>query len=228
VRADGPKTLQLSFRTVPGYYLYREKFRFSAPDATLGEPELPPGQVKFDENFQKNVETYHGPLDVRLPVTQSNAGGFTLDVVLQGCADAGLCYPPQTRQVRVSLAGFGGDGTVAMVVEPAAGLSAGQGPGFSRAPADAVPGAAAGEGDRVQRVLQSGSWWTAVGAFWLMGLLLAFTPCVLPMLPILSSILTGGAEVSRRRGFLLAASYSLGMALVCTALERGRRPGGQG
>jgi thiol:disulfide interchange protein DsbD len=74
------------------------------------------------------------------------------------------------------------------------------------------------DGDRVQRVLQSGSWWTAVGAFWLMGLLLAFTPCVLPMLPILSSILTGGAAVSRRRGFALAASYSLGMALVYTAL----------
>lgn len=214
VRADGPKALLLSFRTVPGYYLYREKFRFSAPDAALGEPELPPGQVKFDENFQKNVETYHGPLDVRLPVTQSTAGGFTLDVVLQGCADAGLCYPPQTRQVRVSLAGFGGDGTVVPLGDPLASLV----PGSSQAPTDAVVGAATGEGDRVQRVLQSGSWWTAVGAFWLMGLLLAFTPCVLPMLPILSSILTGGAEVSRRRGFLLAASYSLGMALVYTAL----------
>ncbi|HJV71839.1 protein-disulfide reductase DsbD [Ideonella sp.] len=222
VRADGPKTLVLSFRTVPGYYLYREKLHFATPGATLGEPELPAGQVKFDENFQKNVETYHGPLDVRLPVSQAGADGFTLDVVSQGCADAGLCYPPLTRQVRVSLAGFGGDGSVALLGEGAMAKVAGQVLGASRAPAEASPGLtsgdAPGEGDRVQRVLQSGSWWTAVGAFWLMGLLLAFTPCVLPMLPILSSILTGGAEVSRRRGFLLAASYSLGMALVYTAL----------
>jgi thiol:disulfide interchange protein DsbD len=64
---------------------------------------LPPGQVKYDENFQKNVETYHGPLEIRLPVAQAPAAGFTLDVVSQGCADAGLCYPPLTRQVRVSL-----------------------------------------------------------------------------------------------------------------------------
>ncbi len=220
VRADGPKSLVLSFRTLPGYYLYREKFRFAAAQATLGEPALPPGQVKYDENFQQNVETYHGPLEVRLTVVQAPPAGFTLDVVSQGCADAGLCYPPLTRQVRVSLAGFGGDGVVTVLGAPAAAM--GNGAALPReASPDASPrpaGPAAPEGDRVQRVLQSGSWWTAVGAFWLMGLLLAFTPCVLPMLPILSSILTGGAEVSRRRGFLLAASYSLGMALVYTGL----------
>jgi len=87
-------------------------------------------------------------------------------------------------------------------------------------PAAAVTAADAvnDDGDRVRQVLQSGSWWATVGAFWLMGLLLAFTPCVLPMLPILSSILTGGAEVSRQRGFVLAVSYSLGMALIYTAL----------
>jgi len=224
VRADGPKALVLSFRTVPGYYLYREKFRFSATDATLGDPVLPAGLVKFDENFQKNVETYHGPLEVRLPVSQAGAGGFMLDVVSQGCADAGLCYPPQTRQVRASLAGFGGDGSAVLLGDANGATAAATGGllGASRAPNGALSGGVAedstGEGDRVQRVLQSGSWWTAVGAFWLMGLLLAFTPCVLPMVPILSSILTGGAEVSRRRGLLLATSYSLGMALVYTTL----------
>ena len=233
-RASGPKEIVLAFRTVPGYYLYREKFHFTAKEATLGEPVLPAGQVKYDENFQKNVETYHGPLEVRLPVSAATPGGFTLDVVSQGCADAGLCYPPLTRQVRVSLAGFGGSGQVALVGgngdAPAASTVAQASPGLlgtaarstpsaeSQVLSGAQPAAPAGESDRVQRVLQSGSWWTAVGAFWLMGLLLAFTPCVLPMLPILSSILTGGAEVSRRRGFVLAASYSLGMALVYTAL----------
>jgi thiol:disulfide interchange protein DsbD len=230
VRASGPKELLLTFRTVPAYYLYREKFHFNAPDASLGEPVLPPGKVKYDENFQKNVETYHGPLEVRVPVSQAPAGGFTLDVVSQGCADAGLCYPPLTRQVRVSLAGFGGDGTASLLGSPEASSAQGTGAsgGLLKAAAGAggatvAPDATAAESapndnDRVRQVLQSGSWWATVGAFWLMGLLLAFTPCVLPMLPILSSILTGGAEVSRRRGFLLAASYSLGMAMVYTAL----------
>ena len=231
--AAGPKEILLAFRTVPGYYLYREKFHFAAADATLGEPALPPGQVKYDENFQKNVETYHGPLEIRLPVSAAKAGGFTLDVVSQGCADAGLCYPPLTRQVRVSLVGFGGSGQVALIGGSDAGATttaAPAAPGLLGSIARSAPSlegqvlsgqagdAAASEGDRVQRVLQSGSWWTTVGAFWVMGLLLAFTPCVLPMLPILSSILTGGAEVSRRRGFVLAASYSLGMALVYTVL----------
>lgn len=229
VRAAGPKELLLTFRTVPGYYLYREKFHFNTTEASVGEPVLPAGHVKFDENFQKNVETYHGPLEVRVPVTQAAAGGFTLDVVSQGCADAGLCYPPLTRQVRVSLTGFGGDGTASLVGAPQAstgadGATAG---GLLKSAAQASPQNASStapadssdnDGDRVQQVLKSGSWWAAVGAFWLMGLLLAFTPCVLPMLPILSSILTGGAEVSRQRGFLLAVSYSLGMAMIYTGL----------
>jgi thiol:disulfide interchange protein DsbD len=232
--AGGPKEIVLAFLTVPGYYLYREKFRFAAADATLGEPVIPPGKVKYDENFQKDVETFHGPLEIRLPVSAAPAGGFTLDVVSQGCADAGLCYPPLTRQVRVSLAGFGGSGQMALigeggdtpgstsVVQSSGGLLGSAARGSPSAESqlfgDSQSRSPVTEGDRVQRVLQSGSWWTAVGAFWLMGLLLAFTPCVLPMLPILSSILTGGAEVSRKRGFVLAASYSLGMALVYTAL----------
>ncbi len=233
VRAAGPKELLLTFRTVPGYYLYREKLHFNTTEASVGEPVLPAGHVKFDENFQKNVETYHGPLEVRLPVTQAAAGGFTLDVVSQGCADAGLCYPPLTRQVRVSLTGFGGDGTASLLGAPQASTGAdgstgaAAGVGLLKSAGQASPQSASSsvpsdsfdnDGDRVQQVLKSGSWWAAVGAFWLMGLLLAFTPCVLPMLPILSSILTGGAEVSRQRGFLLAVSYSLGMAMIYTAL----------
>jgi len=234
VRVAGPKELLLTFRTVPGYYLYREKFHFNTSEASVGEPVLPAGHVKFDENFQKNVETYHGPLEVRVPVTRASAGGFTLDVVSQGCADAGLCYPPLTRQVRVSLTGFGGDGTASLVGAPqastgadgaATGAAAGGGllklVGQASAEVTSAPPSSTSsdsDGDRVQQVLKSGSWWAAVGAFWLMGLLLAFTPCVLPMLPILSSILTGGAEVSRQRGFLLAVSYSLGMAMIYTGL----------
>ncbi|MBI5269761.1 MAG: protein-disulfide reductase DsbD [Burkholderiales bacterium] len=214
--ASGPKEVRLRFNTVPDYYLYRDKLQFTSSEATLGEPVVPPGKVKYDENFQKDVETFHGPLEVRVPVLQAPADGFVMQVGSQGCADAGLCYPPMTRDVRVSLAGFGGAGTADVL--GAGGATPAATPAPANADAAAPAGAPADEQDRVQQVLRSGSWWATIGAFWVMGLLLAFTPCVLPMLPILSSILTGGAEVSRQRGLLLAASYSLGMALVYTAL----------
>lgn len=214
--ASGPKEVRLRFNTVPDYYLYRDKLQFTSSEAKLGEPVVPPGKVKYDENFQKDVETFHGPLEVRVPVLEAPAGGFVMQVGSQGCADAGLCYPPMTRDVRVSLAGFGGTGTADVLG------AGGATPAATPVPPAADPAAPAvapvDAQDRVQQVLRSGSWWATIGAFWVMGLLLAFTPCVLPMLPILSSILTGGAEVSRQRGLLLAASYSLGMALVYTAL----------
>lgn len=223
VQVVGPKEVALLFNTVPGYYLYRERFHFESTAATLADAVMPPGQVKFDENFQKNVETYHGPLEVRLSFKQAPAGDFVVDVTSQGCADAGLCYPPLTRQARVSLAGFGGQGTARMAVTAPEAMPQGINATQSHAAITGSTGAltstgAAGNPDRIQQVLESGSWWSVVGAFWVMGLLLSLTPCVLPMVPILSSILTGGAEVSRKRGFSLAMSYSLGMALVYTAL----------
>ncbi|WP_374674038.1 protein-disulfide reductase DsbD [Ideonella sp.] len=212
----GPKEVLLRFNTVPDYYLYRDKLQFTSSEARLGEPVVPPGKVKYDENFQKDVETFHGPVEVRVPVLEAPAGGFVMQVGSQGCADAGLCYPPMTRDVRVSLAGFGGTGTAEVL--GAGGATPAATPAPATADGASPAGAPVDEQDRVQQVLRSGSWWATIGAFWVMGLLLAFTPCVLPMLPILSSILTGGAEVSRQRGLLLAGSYSLGMALVYTAL----------
>lgn len=236
-RAAGERQIEVSFEVSPGYYLYREPFRFVAQGATLGEAVVPPGKVKFDETFQKNVETFRGVVTVQVPV-QAADGPFELQVTSQGCADAGLCYPPMTSVARVSLAGFGGDGSVRAVAADGAGLlgssgraeapaaSVGGGSPAPQAAQGAAPAAAAGGGlsrlaqdsQGIQRVLQGGSWWTVVGAFALMGLLLSFTPCVLPMLPILSSIIAGGGPVSRGRGLALAAVYALGMSLVYTAL----------
>lgn len=218
------KAVGLSFQISPGYYLYREHFKFEADGATLGEAALPAGQVKFDTTFQKNVETYHGALTFALPVQQA-AGPFTLRVTYQGCAEAGLCYPPITKTFRVSLAGFGGDGTVRSQeegeAEPAATpavVTASEAATASVASPDVGPRSAA-PSNRIEALLQGGHWWAVVGGFWVMGLLLAFTPCVLPMLPILSSIIAGsGQATSRRRGFLLALAYSLGMALLYTAM----------
>ena len=238
VRALDARTLEVQFDIERGYYLYREQFKFNAEGATLGAPEVPPGKVKFDETFKKNVETHRGDMRIRIPVTQAGPA-FTLNVVSQGCADAGLCYPPMTSTASVALAGFGGDGQVRVQVPEGQGAAAQSTPApaatggatalLQGKPAEAAPApafnpaantASLTDSSTVDRVLRSGRFWTVIGAFFVMGLLLSLTPCVLPMLPILSSVIVGSGaqEVSRGRSFALAVSYSLGMALVYTAL----------
>jgi thiol:disulfide interchange protein DsbD len=200
------RTVELKFDVAPGYYLYRERFGFEAKPSA-GERnvdlkvELPPGKVKFDENFGKNVETYRDGLALRVAVPQATQP-FTLSVTSQGCADQGLCYPPLTRDWHVDVQGGELRAISAVVVAAEA----------ATAPATSAQSAEKG-------ALQSGNLLLICGVFLLAGLLLSFTPCVLPMVPILSSIIVGqGQPVSRLRGFTLAASYSLGMALVYTAL----------
>ena len=107
-RAADANSVEVSFDIAPGYYMYREALRFAASGATLGPAALPQGKVKFDETFQKNVETYRDVVRIRIPVTQA-ASQFRLDVTGQGCADQGLCYPPMPSAAEVRLCGFGGD-----------------------------------------------------------------------------------------------------------------------
>ena len=200
--ALAPDAVEVRFVIANGYYLYRDKFKIASATGALGEPQYPKGKVKYDETFQKDVETFRGDMRIRVPLTAPPADGkVQLDVTSQGCADAGLCYPPMTQPVSVGL--------------PVVGDAV---PAVTTATAAALPKAGLTDSSTVERVLRGGSWWTAIGAFFVMGLLLSFTPCVLPMLPILSSIIAGGGEVSRKRGLLLAVAYSLGMAMVYTAL----------
>jgi thiol:disulfide interchange protein DsbD len=225
VRPADDRSLEITFQAAPGYYLYREQFRFVADGATLGAPTLPQGRVKFDETFRKNVETYRGTVRVTVPVASASRD-FRLYTQHQGCADAGLCYPPQPKGFRVSLAGFGGDGSVRALAdsEVPPTLPGGASPdvataGASTVTTTAAPMGAGADASALGSALQDGRFWPVVGAFFLAGILLSFTPCVLPMLPIVSSIIAGhGAAVSRGRGFALAAAYSLGMAVVYTAL----------
>ncbi|MFZ3290589.1 MAG: protein-disulfide reductase DsbD N-terminal domain-containing protein, partial [Telluria sp.] len=84
-----PQTIAVTYAIADKYYMYREQFKFSASGAKLGAPEFPPGKVKFDETFQKNVETYRHSVTIKIPVEAS--GAFTLKSIGQGCADAGLC-----------------------------------------------------------------------------------------------------------------------------------------
>ncbi|KQW00379.1 protein-disulfide reductase DsbD [Rhizobacter sp. Root1221] len=215
--------LEIRFDVAPGYYLYRDKLN-AIPDPAsiaLGDLEVPRGKVKFDENFGKDVETLRDTVTLVLAVPPQAAGTtFQLNVGNQGCADKGLCYPPQQRPVRVEA---GPDGLMQVVAAPPAeprrtgGLLSGL---VSSSPAPAAadaPPAPAGSGDVFGNALQSRSLLTIAGVFVVAGLLLSFTPCVLPMLPILSSIIVGQSQrVSRTRGFSLALAYSLGMAIVYT------------
>ena len=217
-RALDERSVEVGFVVADGYYLYREQFKF-APEGsgvTLGAVPIPAGKVKFDETFQKNVETFRGRVVVRVPVAAAPAV-FKLLVTSQGCADQGLCYPPMQSVAEVRLAGYGGDGSVRVI---AALADAPAGMGGASTPAAAGGTALPSSGDAgIDQALRSGRFWLVVGAFFVAGLLLSFTPCVLPMLPILSSIIVGQqGGSSRGRSFALAASYSLGMAVVYTAL----------
>ncbi|MDC8773323.1 protein-disulfide reductase DsbD [Roseateles albus] len=220
---DG-KTLQVRFEIAPGYYMYREQFKIEAEGATLGDIVVPKGKVKFDETFQKEVEVHREALSAVVPIKAAD-GSFKLTVAGQGCADKGLCYPPMTATFDVN-PGLGATPTTVRRVDGAdpAAQSLSSSPRLE--PASSVTGAgsqtaaAASEMGRLDAALQTGRFWTVVGVFFVAGLLLSLTPCVLPMLPILSSIIVGDAskKATRGRGFMLALSYSLGMALVYTAL----------
>ncbi|CAN7607026.1 protein-disulfide reductase DsbD [Massilia sp. LjRoot122] len=210
-RMADPQTVEVRYQIAEGYYMYRERFAFRANGIKLGPPEIPPGKVKFDETFQKDVETYKGELLIRISVEGS--GPFTLTAASQGCADAGLCYPPQEHSAQLAA----GDGAASAPVLPI-GANA---PQMSTAPPVQAPAAAAQPSEMagIAGILEGGRLLAIVPAFVLLGLGLAFTPCVLPMVPILSSIIVGeGRQAGRARGFILSATYSLGMAIVYTAL----------
>ena len=102
-RMQDGATIAVTYQIADGYYMYRERFKFEAAGARLGVPSFPPGKVKFDETFQKNVETYRHGLTITIPV--EGAGPFTLTTTSQGCSEKGLCYAPQEAKIRLTAAG---------------------------------------------------------------------------------------------------------------------------
>ena len=304
--AAGPGAIEARWDIAEGYYLYRDKFRFRAADgsrASLGEAGFPKGMIKDDEYFGP-MEVYYGSVAALVPVAGAAPGGAVdVDITYQGCADAGLCYPPITKTVSLLIpaaladtgTGAGPGGGVSGFSEPgsagapsatpnvqaravtdgASGESglpgsgsvpgitglprqgaAGTVPGASGLPTPATAGAVRGasglpipgtagtvagmpglpgpvaadiapiempEQDRVAAALMSGNRWLVVLSLFGAGLLLTFTPCVLPMVPILTSIIVGrgtdaggGAAASTRRAFTLSLVYVLAMALTYT------------
>ncbi|APA86411.1 protein-disulfide reductase DsbD [Paraburkholderia sprentiae WSM5005] len=210
---EQPGEVVVTYRIAEGYYMYRERFAFAIRNgtATLGEPQLPAGHVKFDQTFNKNVETYRNELTIRVPVKQA-AGPFDLSVTSQGCADAGICYPPMERVYHVSGEALQPAGGAAVTrTAPTARQSATNDhePWYERATS----------ADYAQSLLQRGGFFAIVGLYFVAGAILSLLPCSYPMIPILSAIIIGeGARVTRGRGFALSLAYVIGMALVYTVL----------
>lgn len=205
--SDG--SLVLNWDIQPGYYLYRDKFTVTAltPDLTLAAPRLADGEVKQDPEFGE-VRIFKHAADLSVPVTARPAGVAVLEaeVRYQGCAEDGICYPPIKKKVA-----FNNVSTRAAPGTSDAGAAVST-PGTGTAAAAAVigePGAA----DRITSDLKNRSLALTLMSFLGLGLLLAFTPCVLPMVPILSGIIIGQQQpVSATRGFALSSVYVVAMA----------------
>ena len=195
---DG-NTIEFGIRLLPDYYLYKSKItvRSLSDKASAGQPDLPKGKQKTDE-WLGEQEVYFDEVIGRVAIARATPDAMELDIELgyQGCKVDGICYLPVTKTLTVSLP----EATTTTDLSKIA-----------------TAGAPVSEQARLAQIITGSSIWVAAGLFFIAGLGLAFTPCVLPMVPILSGIIAGeGDNVSPSRGFTLALSYVMGMAIVYT------------
>ncbi len=217
--ADGPDRIRLVWEITDGYYLYRARIKASTSSdhAQLGDLALPTGETKIDDYFGKQ-EVYHHELIGTVSVARSGGTqlGVPLKVTYQGCATAGLCYPPITKTINVILPP--GTGAAAGSSRSLSAAGASLAPGPVETGSGALLGSYVSEQDRLAAVIRNGNLAAVLGTFFVIGLVLSLTPCVLPMIPILSGIIVGqGDKVTPARGFSLAFSYVQGMALTYAA-----------
>ena len=206
-------TLQASFNVTPGYYLYHDKIRFEVKDgaAKILAVNLPRGEMKQDPSFG-NVEVFHRSFQAEITLDRpfDVATGMTLSAVYMGCSEEGLCYPPINKTIQLDLP----DAKTGQRATPA--------PAMTEAPPPSaitpLPAAPATENTRIAQLFKGGSFWLIVSSFFGAGLLLALTPCVFPMIPILSGIIVGrGHKITRMHAFILSLAYVLGMAITYAA-----------
>ena len=222
-RALNPETVEVRFQVRKDYYLYGDKFRFVSDDEriVLGEPELPPG-IPYKDEFFGETEVHRGTVNILIPVQAAEgATVFGLTAHSQGCWDGGICYPPQEQTISIDLAALptgsllGGLFDRAQTSGPATGGDS-QGARVATTATGTVTGVAVGdESGRVASLLRDATPALVLASFFGFGLLLAFTPCTFPMIPILSGIIIGqGHHITRMRALVLSLVYVLGMALT--------------
>ncbi|MDG2316426.1 MAG: protein-disulfide reductase DsbD [Gammaproteobacteria bacterium] len=197
-RVERANEITLSWIIQPGYYLYKNKFEFSVDGPIqIGTPRFPSGVLTEDEYFGE-VEVYYDYVEVKIPFSRAspNEVNVQLDAYYQGCKVDSICYPliNVTRDLGI----------------PASNVF------DASAPSGSTPFMVS-EQDRLASIIMNYPLWAVLGIFYGLGLLLAFTPCVLPMVPILSGLIAGqGANVTPARGFMLSLSYVMGMSVTYT------------
>ena len=195
-RALDASTIEVSFAIASGYYMYRDRFQLAAEgnaDVRLGRPQFPAG-LKHKDEFFGEMEIYRKDVRFRVPV--EGHGRFDLKVVSQGCADVGVCYVPMESNATIVLAGFG-EAPRQVQAQPRFSIFA---------------------SDTDIARLFEGNLLLVLGGFFVFGMLLTFTPCVLPMVPILSGIIAGeGRSLDKPRALALSLAYVLGMAVAYAA-----------
>jgi len=207
-------TLVVSFRVTPGYYLYRDKTTFAIDGdmVKIARVELPKGEPKQDPNFGL-LEVFHQSFQALVTLERPAAPTrIRLSVGYQGCSDQKMCYPPIARTVELELP----DGNAAAAAAPALTEAP---PQEQVTPLPLTPGAMPEtENAKIAGLFQSGNFWLIVSFFFGAGVLLAFTPCTFPMIPILSGIIVGrGHKITHLHAFILSLAYVLGMAITYAA-----------
>jgi thiol:disulfide interchange protein DsbD len=203
VEVNDADTLTANWHIAEGYYLYRHTFEFavdSADGVTLLPAQMPDGEPKTDEFFGE-IQVYHQQAQAEIPVQRASPAAIpvALTVKYQGCAERGVCYPPIVKTLDLLL--------------PAAAAATTEAP----PPTSDKPAPRLSEQDAIAKRLTEGNLLATLAAFFGFGLLLAFTPCVFPMIPILSSIIVGqGEKITAHRGFVLSLVYVLAMAVTYT------------
>ena len=201
INATDAQHLTASFKVVPGYYLYKNRIQFKDASGKILEATLPTAEIKEDKNFGK-MDVYHHDFDAKITL-KSDTSDLKISARYQGCSEKGLCYAPQNKTFNITLPILNAS-TITNI-----GTSTG-----------AASSGIANEDDKTTSALKTGNLWLVIAGFFVAGLLLSFTPCVLPMIPILSSIIVGSqskqAAPSKLHAFGLSVAYVFGMAFSYT------------
>ena len=195
--------INASFKVAPGYYLYKERIKFELSPALAHKIRLPNGDIKNDPNFGR-MEVYHHDFTGNIDIEAAYAAPLTIKATYQGCSEKGLCYAPQHKTFSINL-------------QTTPSSDASKSIDTNAVNSGAASSNISGSDSQAANLLKSGKWWLIVLGFFTAGLLLAFTPCVFPMIPILSSIIIGkNAHVTRLHAFNLSLAYTFGMCLTYT------------
>lgn len=219
---DGQQLLLRWQLPEPKFYLYREKFKVRVlnPELKVGELELPAGEAKQDEFFG-NVHVIHNVADLKLPIdlTGKTSGELQVEVGWQGCdGDLGVCYPPELKYFGAIIPSDPAKLAQGLILEPIEAPATGTvaNPSAAATTTNLPPAVIKSEQDQIADTLADGNWVFTLLSFFGFGLLLSFTPCIFPMIPILSGIIAGQKNLSTRGAFMLSLIYVLAMALTYT------------